>query len=674
MPIGEQTIPDPDAGRITVPDAGRMTVPDAELASAVTMRLPDPPTVIGGWEVGKKIGQGGMGSVHLATKYGRQGALKLMHASLVGQGDFRARFMREAAVLAAVKHPNVVQLLDHGEQDGWMWLVMEYIAGGDLSGHLKRRGTVMEKEACAIIARCARGLVAIHAAGLIHRDLKPENIFLQPTKSGAMPDPKIGDLGMARHTEGEDRMTMTGTACGTPAFMAPEQIRGDGDLDHRVDVYALGATLYNLLTGRKPFDGPTIYVLTHEVLTKPVPDIRRFSPHVSAGAVSVVEKAMSKVREQRHRDVGELLLDLERLSEGKMPMHSAGLPSPASMVFAEVSGSPAPKRTHGAYVSNPGSAFSGIPWGPILRLGLPAALLIGVLSGATWLLERKSRPSEPNPIGGIGTGSTGELLRDGNGALVRLPVSGQVAELRWCPPGRFVMGSPAEEPDRTANEELHAVQLTKGFWILGNEVSNGLYAALVPGEPRGAPDMPVSELNLDACVAWIERLNRLHPGLGARLPSEAEWEYACRAGTSGPFATDAQPRSCRVPAVVSAWREGGLFAAENAWLLGRDNPLFAPLATTGAAINAWGISGMHGNLAEWCADRWDGESAYGDQQRADPLGQFGSLNVIRGGSWLQPPASARSAARAAADPGDLKTWLGFRFVVPGGASASWPPR
>jgi formylglycine-generating enzyme required for sulfatase activity len=660
------TIPDPEAGGVTVPDA--------QPASDVTMRLPEPPPLIGGWRLGRKVGQGGMGAVHLAEKNGQQGALKIMHASLAGQGEFRTRFMREATVLASVKHPNVVQLLAHGEQDGWLWLVMDYVAGGDLAAFLKRRGTVFEKEACAIIARCARGLVAIHAAGLIHRDLKPENVFLQPTKAGETPEPKIGDLGMARHAEGDDRFTMTGTACGTPAYMAPEQIRGSGDLDHRVDVYALGATLFTLLTGRRPFDGPTIYVLTHEVLTKPVPEMRRFSPHISSAACALVEKAMSKDRDARHRDMGELLLDLERLAEGKQPIHSAVLPSPASMVFQEVAGQAAPKRA--SIGSAAGGAFSGIPWGPLLRMALPALVIIAVLSAATWLLERKTKPHEQGPGGDTeANGSVlGGMERDATGALVRLPVSSRVATLRWCPPGGFLMGSPMNEAGRDPSEETHPVQLTRGFWILANEVSNGLYGSLATGESRPDPGLPATDLGLEACLAWIDRLNRLHPGLGARLPTEAEWEYACRAGAAGPFSTEDPPVACTVAEVLGAWNTGGLFAAEGAWMLDRDNPLFQPTAVDRCPTNAWGIAGMHGNVAEWCSDRWDGESPYGDQPRSDPIGQFGSGNVVRGGSWLHPSSACRSAARGVAEPGLARAWLGFRFVVPGGASASWPPR
>ena len=665
MSKADPTIPDPDSKGVTVPD------PDA---SAVTMKLPEAPRVIGGWTLGRKLGQGGMGAVYLAEKAGVQGALKLLHGSLVSQGDFRARFLRETEVLAAVKHPNVVQLLEHGEQDGWLWLVMEFMPGGDLYAHLKRRGTMMEKEACTIAARCARGLIAIHAAGLIHRDLKPENIFLEAVKAGALAEPKIGDLGMARHAEGDDRMTMTGTACGTPAYMAPEQIRGNGDLDHRVDVYALGATLFTLLTGRKPFDGPTIYVLTHEVLTKPVPDMRRFNPLVGAAVCGLVEKAMAKEREQRHRDVGEFLLDLERIADGKQPMHSPSAPSPASMVFAEVAGTPAPKR---ANVDMPmGAAFSGIPWGPILRMGLPALLILLGLTFVTGMLESKSQGGNEPTTGADGTGSggSGRLERDKIGAVVRLPIAGMVAELRWCPPGTFAMGSPESEEGHQPSEDLHSVQLTRGFWILASEVNGGLYGALADGGPGQPADLPVGSLHLDACLQWLERLNRLHPGLAARLPSEAEWEYACRAGGKAPFAHDEPPHICTVPAILAAWGEGGQFAAENVVMLDRDNPLFRPRAAGDGPGNAWGIVNMHGNVAEWCADRWDGESPYGGQTRTDPLGQFGGLNVIRGGSWLHPLLHARSAARAAADPAEGKPWLGFRFVIPGGTVASWPPR
>ena len=324
-----------------------------------------------------------------------------------------------------------------------------------------------------------------------------------------------------------------------------------------------------------------------------------------------------------------------------------------------------------------GAAFSGIPWGPIIRLGLPALAIVVGLTALTWAMERRTRGVTTDPASGAGATSAagaGEMTRDEHGALVRLPLAGRIAELRWCPPGRFAMGSPPGEPGRADSEELHPVQIGNGFWILASEVSNAQWAALTEGTPELPPDLPASELTLDQCLGWLERLNRLHPGLGARLPSEAEWEYACRAGSPGPFAIAEQPRFCVVPAVLAAWNEGGLFAAEGVWMLDRENPLLRPVPVAPAPLNPWGIAHMHGNVAEWCADRWDGESPYGEQARTDPLGQFGGFNVVRGGSWLHPAGAARSAARLAADPGEAKAWLGFRFVVPGRATPSWPPR
>ncbi|MEK7415269.1 MAG: bifunctional serine/threonine-protein kinase/formylglycine-generating enzyme family protein [Planctomycetota bacterium] len=672
-PVGEHTVADPGSGQQTVIDSQ---------VSGVTMKIGEPPPVVGGWTLGKRLGVGGMGAVHLATKGGQQGALKLMHAQLIATGDFRARFLREAEVLRAVRHPNVVQLIDHGEDAGWLWLVMEYVPGGDLAQHLGRRGQLFEKEAASIAVHCCRGLQAIHAAGLIHRDLKPENVFLIPSSSGS-PVPKIGDLGMARHSGGDDRMTLTGTACGTPAYMAPEQIRGSGDLDARCDVYALGATLFTLFTGRKPFEGPTIYVLTHEVLTKPVPDIRKWNPQISPGACAVVEKAMAKDRAARHKDIGELLLDLERIAEGKSPLLSAVLPSPASMVFQDVVGQSAPKRSQAPSIgSGASTSFSEIPWGAVLRMAVPAVILIGLLTGVSWILESKTKAppvSSGNTPSSATSGAHGTMTQDDRGALVRLPIAAQSVTLRWCPPGSFTMGSPTTEMSHSNQEDIHHVKLTRGFWILDREVTNAVWNAL--GMEGTAPtsdssNNPVTNVNLDQCQDWLDRFNHLHPQLNARLPSEAEWEYACRAGGTGPFSVDGQLRLCTHPQVLSAWRSdsGGLFAAEGARMLDPEHPLLRPVPTASTAANTWSIFGMHDNVAEWCSDRWDGESPYGDQPRTDPTSQFGSLNVVRGGSWLHPPERSRSAARSAADPGSSKPWLGFRFVIPGGQTANWPPR
>jgi formylglycine-generating enzyme required for sulfatase activity len=645
----------------TVRDAADspITVPDPA-APTVTLGLPEPPSQLGGWRLGRKLGQGGMGAVHLAEREGRKGALKLMHPALAGTGDFRARFLRETEAMRGIRHPNVVELIDHGEDAGWLFLVMEYVNGGDLATHLRRRGQLFEKEAVAIAARACQGLAALHAVRVIHRDLKPENIFL--VQGGAETQPKIGDLGMARHTDGDDRMTLSGTACGTPAYMAPEQIRGNGDLDARVDVYAMGATLFTLLTGRKPFEGNTIYVLTHEVLTKPLPDLRRFNPQLSLGVCAVIEKAMAKDREARHKTIDELRLDLERLAEGKQPVLSAV--SPASLMFQEIAGAPAPRRATGSGLSL-GESFAGISWGPFLRLGIPAILAVAVLSGGMWLLERKQDAAPAPDAGAATSGATPTVEQDAIGHLVRLPVGSAEARLRWCPPGTFVMGSPADEAGRADHENQHDVVMPRGFWMLEGEVSERLLHGL---DGASASDLPAGGLSYETCQAWLDRLNAAHPRLGARLPSESEWEYACRAGTTTAYAvTDPPPSWCAHPGVLDAWKDGS-FAALSAWEADAGHAALRPRMPGGA--NAWGLRDLHGNQAEWCLDRWDGSRDY---DAGGAVSELGTLNIVRGGSWWQPPEQCRSAARAGVDPGEERPWLGFRFIVPGGQAPTWPP-
>lgn len=631
------------------------TVPDPDAALAPPPGAP--PERIGGWRLGRLLGRGGMGAVYLAERAGLTAALKLVPLAREDDAAWAARVRREAALMAALRHPALVALYDHGEEGPWLWLAMEYLPGGDLAAYVARRGPLPEAEARALALACAEGLAALHEAGLVHRDVKPENIFLAAAGSLA---PKVGDLGLARRRSGSDRVTLSGTAAGTPAYMAPEQVRGEADLDARVDVYGLGATLFAMLAGRPPYEGDTPYMVAHAVLARPVPDVRRFQPQASPAIAALIARAMAKERAERHPDMRALAEDLRRLSQGRAPRHSAPAPPVA----------PAAARPAGGSLADGG----GLPWGPLLRLAVPAALLLAALSGLAWWAERAAQPPPaPPPAPAPPIAPAVSVRQDEHGSVVHLPLAETSLALRWCPPGEFVMGSPPDEAGRSGVETPHPVRLTRGFWILAQEVSVAQYAALMPRDADGDPALPVTGVAVADCLEWLQRLNRLHPGLGARLPTEAEWEYACRAGSSGPFAVGAPPHACTVPAVLEAWRRGGLFAAENAWLLDQEHPQLRPRAAHDGPVNAWGLAHMHGNVAEWCADRWDGETPYDGRPRQDPLETHGALQVIRGGSWLHPVAATRSAARAAWDPALPRAWIGFRFVVPGGTGPHWPP-
>jgi|GEM_PF-2709149 len=263
-------------------------------ASTVVAKTPQPP-VIPGYAVERLLGRGGMGEVWLARQetLDRQVAIKVIRAEVLNEPAYTARFLREARAAAKVNHPHVVAVHDAGHCDHGLFLVMEYVPGGDL--HDACAGKPLDEARLVRILRAAaEGLQAIHDAGLLHRDLKPENIFL-----GADGLPKIGDLGLARSYAGDDRMTVTGHAIGTPAFMAPEQAHGAVDVDARCDIYSLAATGFALLTGRPPFVGATPWATVAQVINDPPPDPRVCNTAISPGVAHAIRSALAKDPAQR---------------------------------------------------------------------------------------------------------------------------------------------------------------------------------------------------------------------------------------------------------------------------------------------------------------------------------------------------------------------------------------
>jgi serine/threonine-protein kinase len=223
---------------------------------AATMGTPasiDLGTVIEGkYRVDALIGRGGMGAVYRArdTRLDRDVAVKVVRGELVSSIDARERFKREAQLAARLQHPSIVTVFDYGTlQDGSAYLVMEYVRGEDLRARLAR-GTLDWKEAVRLLAAVADGVEAAHREQILHRDLKPENVLL-PESGGP---PKVLDFGVAKMMAADSQGTVTAgaTIVGTPAYMAPEQIRG-GSVDPRTDIYSLGVMAYEMLTGRLPF-------------------------------------------------------------------------------------------------------------------------------------------------------------------------------------------------------------------------------------------------------------------------------------------------------------------------------------------------------------------------------------------------------------------------------------
>ena len=224
--------------------------------------------------------------------------------------------------------------------------------------------------------------------------------------------------------------------------------------------------------------------------------------------------------------------------------------------------------------------------------------------------------------------------------------------MRWMPPGEFLMGSPPDEPGRRDSESLHPVTLTEGFWLAESACSQALWEAVMGRNPSrfaGNPQYPVEQVSWDDCAEFFDRANRLlSPGLVLRFPTEAQWEYACRAGTDTAFSTG--------PEISTDQANFDPGSGKGGQELDRQRPVdvleFSP--------NAWGLYQMHGNVWEWCADWFD---AYSDRAVTDPRGPAeGRDRVLRGGSWFDDRRGLRSAYRLAASPDGRFGGIGLRLA------------
>src|SRR5262249_6446049 len=219
------------------------------------------PCAFGAYELLAEVGSGGMGVIYKARQgaLGRTVALKMIHAARCGTDELE-RFQREARAAAALDHPNVMPVYDCGSQDGRPFFTMAFIDGPSLAD-LARPGPLPPAEAARLTRGAAAGVAYAHAHGILHRDLKPHNVMVDPQGR-----PRVTDFGLARRLQDSTPLTRDGQAVGTPSYMAPEQVRGEMDaLGPATDVYGLGAILYELLTGRPPFEGGSSYSVLYRV-------------------------------------------------------------------------------------------------------------------------------------------------------------------------------------------------------------------------------------------------------------------------------------------------------------------------------------------------------------------------------------------------------------------------
>jgi len=319
-------------------------------------------TIDGIYKIYDEVGSGGFSTVYLARNLRTNEimAVKVMHARLADDPTQRERFRREARAAEAVDSPHIVKVLDHGQVDGRPYLVMEYVEGKTLIDVIREYGVLPVDVAAQITRELGEALDAIHEAGLVHRDLKPHNVMVTP--GGRV---KLMDLGIAKDVTMQT-ITQTGTYVGTPHYMSPEQIRGQG-VDIRSDIYALGIVLYQMLTGRVPFDADSPWVIMRKHLEEPVPLGPLRQRGVPGWVIRALQRMLEKSPAQRLQTPGDI-------------SHALVLQEKEATI-----------SLRGPLPDGSGSADGRLPsWVPFAGIG---ALLV---SGFLFLLAGAGAPASPN--------------------------------------------------------------------------------------------------------------------------------------------------------------------------------------------------------------------------------------------------------------------------------------
>ena len=562
------------------------------------------------------------------------------------EGDFAATrkyFISEARILAKMNHPAVVGVQRLMEANGTCYMVMDYVEGDTLGDHLKKRGGVLSgaDEFKQIFYPLMSGLEILHDQGIIHRDIKPGNIMVKPDGS-----PILLDFGAATQVQAK---TMTITQMLSAGYSPFEQYTSRAKQGPYTDIYALGATMLKCITGDKPDDASDrVYGDSYQPLAQNPAYLGAYDSAI----LSAVDAALMMDAAQRPQNITQWQAVM---SGGDAGANAPSRGSEVSPVASEAQTARDDTSQGGAVASQAPLVTKPKGGKTALVTALTAILLLGAFALIMkFVLQDESGVQKQEEVSEAQLAKDQELAETGSrqaGDELKVTIAGEEVMFRWCPPtgeAGFMMGSPTNETDRDSDEKQHAVVLTKGFWLMETEVTQGLWQAVMGENPssfKKGDDYPVEQVSWEDCDNFIKKLNasgKLPQGLKAALPTEAQWEYACRAGSRGAYAGDL---------LIMGWYE--INSGNTTHAVRQKKP------------NEWGMYDMHGNVWEWCAD-WNDKDYYSAVAAGrDPKGPGanGQNRVLRGGGWVSYARSCRSANRDGGRPGNRGIINGFRLSL-----------